>query len=34
MAILDGIYRSHAKGGAEVKLNLAPLPRAGKRARR
>ena len=34
MAILDGIYRSHAKGGAEVKLNLAPLSRAGKRARR
>jgi len=34
MAILDGIYRSHAKGGAEVKLNLAPLPRARKRARR
>jgi len=28
MSILDGIYRSHAKGGAEVKINVAPLPKA------
>jgi predicted dehydrogenase len=27
MSILDGIYRSHAKGGAEVKLHVAPLPK-------
>ena len=30
MSILDAIYRSHAKGGAEVKLNLAPLPKKRK----
>jgi len=34
MAILDGIYRSHARGGAEVKLRLDPLPAAGKPRRR
>jgi len=27
MSILDGIYRSHAKGGAEVRINVAPLPK-------
>jgi predicted dehydrogenase len=27
MSILDGIYRSHARGGAEVKINVAPLPK-------
>jgi predicted dehydrogenase len=27
MSILDGIYRSHAKGGTEVKINAAPLPK-------
>jgi predicted dehydrogenase len=27
MSILDGIYRSHAKGGAEVKIDVAPLPK-------
>jgi hypothetical protein len=30
MSILDGIYRSHAKGGAEVKINVPPLPKARK----
>jgi predicted dehydrogenase len=27
MSILDGIYRSYAKGGAEVKINVAPMPK-------
>ncbi len=31
MTILDGIYRSHAKGGAEVRLKVDALPKAGKR---
>jgi len=34
MAILDGIYRSHAKGGAEVKLKTEPIPKAAKQKRR
>jgi len=34
MSILDGIYRSHAKGGAEVKIDVAPLPREGKKRRK
>ncbi|MGB2938153.1 MAG: Gfo/Idh/MocA family oxidoreductase [Phycisphaerae bacterium] len=33
-AILDGIYRSHAKGGAEVKLKTEPSPKAAKQKRR
>jgi predicted dehydrogenase len=33
MTILDGIYRSHAKGGAEVKLSLDPLPQPAKKGR-
>jgi len=31
MSILDGIYRSHARGGAEVRIKVPPLPKAGKR---
>ena len=34
MTILDGIYRSHAKGGAEVRLNVPPLPQESKKRRR
>jgi len=34
MAILDGIYRSNARGGAEVKLNVPALPAARKPRRR
>ena len=34
MSILDGIYRSNAGGGAEVKLNVAPLPKPKKRRRK
>jgi len=34
MSILDGIYRSHAKGGAEVKLTVAPLPKRRKPSRK
>lgn len=34
MTILDGIYRSHAKGGAEVKLNVPPLPKPRRKRRK
>jgi len=33
MSILDGIYRSHAKGGAEVKIAVPPLSKARKARR-
>ena len=33
MSILDGIYRSHAKGGAEVKVKVDALPKARKAGR-